>query len=226
MRRTVKVLLGAALVWVVVFMAMMSWPTRSGDGVRVTTFGAGVATPQAFRFLMFPKGDVRLRDAPDGSDVGPLSRAVANTHIEIETSGWVRVGIPDGSAWVRVDELAYLPAGDPAPLVDAWRASHPTGAIAQFAPGSKPGWQRVDVRMARVGSSPEDGADWTEYSYETDGRRVDPVELRTYSAKMSAVMDGARVIVAIIFATITTGMMMGTVWMFRRASRARGPVRA
>jgi hypothetical protein len=102
---------------VTVMLVAATWRlTASGEPAPGWSAERGTPPPDGFLYLMFPAGDdVGLFDQPDGTRVGTLARAVANTHAEISAGGWTAVRSVGGNSWVRMSDLRYFVDGEVAP---------------------------------------------------------------------------------------------------------------
>jgi hypothetical protein len=176
---------------------------------------------------MFPgAAGALLYDRPDGEPLQPpqsLSRAVANTKEEIDAGGWFRVLHTDTHRWVRAADLAYLPGDAEADaLIARWRDLFTSpgfgfgDAAVRITPASRAGWKLVSVRLTIAASDPEDGEDWNEYVYETDGASAVARSFRRYSPKADAIGGGASAVMAGIFASILTVAVALASWVVRR----------
>lgn len=202
----------------------------SSRGVIARAITSLADTPSDFRILMFPgAAGALLYDRPDGEPLQPpqsLSRAVANTKEEIDAGGWFRVLHTDTHRWVRAADLAYLPGDAEADaLIARWRdliTSPGFGfgdAAVRITPASRAGWKVVSVRLTPVAPDPEDGRDWTEYTYETDGEAAVGRSVRRYSAKGDAIGGASSAFVAAVGSSVITGIAF---LAFRIARRKRG----
>ena len=215
----------------VLFRLFAGPPATRGVITRAITSPA--ETPPDFRFLMFPgPGGTLLHDQPDGRPLEPpqpLSRALANTKEEIDADGWFRVLHTGTHRWVPAADLAYLAdESEMDALVARWRDLFTlpgfgySDVAVRITPASRAGWKVVSVRLTPVAPDPEDGRDWTEYTYETDGETAVGRSVRRYSAKGDAIGGASSAIVAAFGSSVITGI---AVLAFRIARRKRGAPR-
>lgn len=73
------------------------------------TADSGLPVPVDFTYVMYPNpAGAGVYDRPDGSRVGTLGRAMANTYEEATAESWIRVTEKQGGlGWVRRDELVF-----------------------------------------------------------------------------------------------------------------------
>ncbi|MBX3359204.1 MAG: hypothetical protein KF745_12345 [Phycisphaeraceae bacterium] len=84
----------------------------------------GTPVPDGFLFLMYPAHEsVPLLDAPDGSPVATLHRALGNTAAEIAAGEWIRVAASDGEQWVRKADPTYTTPSNAADSLRAYEAA-------------------------------------------------------------------------------------------------------
>jgi hypothetical protein len=128
------VLLGPIVVFVAAASASMVFITSE----PAWTAASGEPVPAKFEYAMFPiNATVALHDAPDGTPVRVLDRAVVNSQREIDAGGWIRVLNPAGDTWVRLSELAYLPpAGATVDYFAAFAAVYPAQIADEFGNAS------------------------------------------------------------------------------------------
>lgn len=144
------------------------------------TAASGEPVPAKFLYAMFPvNATVAVHDAPDGTPMGVLDRAVVNSQREIDAGGWVRVLSPAGDTWVRLSELTYVqPAGTTVDYFAAFAAVYP----AQMADGY--GKASMTLEIANTGIetvtlhlSQDQEDDRQTYIYELSQAGVKPVEM-------------------------------------------------
>lgn len=143
------------------------------------TAASGETVPAKFQFAMFPvNATVALHDAPDGTPVGVLDRAVVNSRREIDAGGWIRVLNPAGDTWVRLSELAYLPpTGATADYFAAYAAVYSSHIVDGFGIASlklqseSPGTTTVTLHLV------QEENDRQTYIYEVSQGGVTPVKM-------------------------------------------------
>jgi hypothetical protein len=166
---------------VLTFIGVAALQLRSGAHPTWVARG-GEPVPSDFCYAMFPAHNaVPKFDAPNGAPIGVVDRALVNSQAERDAGGFVRMNDPKGTAWVRMDDLGFVPPD--ASSLDyfaAFKAEYAASAPGEFRSATlKLDTERGGMTRATLRLRPDD--DHVEiYVYDISNGRATAVQMTRY----------------------------------------------